>query len=155
MTTRVRRLTVLYDAHCGLCREARGWLERQRKLVPLEFVAAGSDEARRRFPALNVADTLRRLTVVADERAVYRGTRAWLLVLWALRDWRDRSLTLGWAPLRPFFGLAVWAISKLRVTTRCDGGSCGVVPAERRADLGQAAREAAARWDARARARAT
>lgn len=148
--TRARRLTVLYDAHCGVCREARTWLEGQPKFVPLEFVAAGSEEARRRFPGLNVADTLRRLTVVGDERAVYRGTRAWLLVLWALRDWRDRSLTFAWAPLRPFFGLGVWLISKLRVTTRCDGDSCGVP----HADLAEAARDAGTRWDARARARA-
>lgn len=122
--TRVRRLTVLYDEHCGLCREAKAWLARQPKHVPLDFVPAGSAEARRRYPALNVGDTLRRLTVVGDDRAVYRGTSAWLMVLWALREWRERALTFGWAPLRPFFGLGVWLVSALRTTTRCEDGAC-------------------------------
>src|SRR5688500_8276810 len=135
--TRVRRLTVLYDEHCGVCREARAWLEKQPKLVPLEFVAAGSPLARSRFPALNVVDTLNRLTVVADERAVYRSTRAWLIVLWALRDWRERSFTFAWAPVRPFFAFGVWLINQLRTTTRCEGGTCSVPhdDAARRAHL--------------------
>ncbi|MBK7643357.1 MAG: DUF393 domain-containing protein [Planctomycetes bacterium] len=46
----VGRLTVLYDAQCGLCRRARRWLEAQPAYVPLEFVAAGSPAARA-FPA--------------------------------------------------------------------------------------------------------
>lgn len=121
----VRSLTVLYDAHCGVCREARAWLERQPAFVPLVFVAAGSPSAREGFPGLNHADTLRRLTVVSDRGAVYRGTRAWLMVLWALREWRERAITLGWAPLRPLAGAAFALISALRTTTRCEG-ACGV-----------------------------
>lgn len=115
------KLTVLYDAHCGVCREARAWLERQPKYVPLEFVAAGSDEAARRFPALDHRATLASLTVIGDRGAVYRGTSAWLMVLWALREWRERAQTFAWGPARPLFAAAVWLISALRTTTRCDG----------------------------------
>lgn len=143
----VRFLTVLFDAHCGVCREARAWLERQPAFLPLEFVPAGSAAARERFPGLNHADTLRRLTVVSDRGAVYRGTGAWLMVLWALRGWRDRAITLSWPPLRPVVGAAVWLISALRTRTRCEG-ACGVGHAEA-SDLVRAARRAGAEWEAR------
>ncbi len=63
-------------------------MERQAQLVPLEFLAAGSDEVRRRYPGLDPDQTLRELTVVGDNRAVYRGGRAWVMCLWALRDYR-------------------------------------------------------------------
>lgn len=119
----VRSLTVLYDPHCGLCREARAWLEAQAKWVPLVFVGAGSALAARRFPDLDHAATLRRLTVVSDRGAVYQGVRAWLMVLWALREWRDASITLAWAPLRPFVASGLWLVSALRVRTACEG-SC-------------------------------
>jgi predicted DCC family thiol-disulfide oxidoreductase YuxK len=84
----MRRLTVLYDARCSLCRRARLWLERQRQIVPLAFVAAGSQEAWQRFPGLDLARTLEELTVVGDGGEVYRGAKAWLICLWALRRYR-------------------------------------------------------------------
>lgn len=143
----VRSLTVLYDPHCGLCREARAWLERQATFVPLVFVGAGSDLAAERFPGLDRHDTLRRLTVVSDAGAVYRGVRAWLMVMWALREWRDRSITLAWGPVRPLVAFGLWLVSTLRVRTRCEG-SCGTG----HPDLARAARAAGASWDARARA---
>lgn len=90
----VRRLTVLYDAQCGLCRRVRFWLESRPAYVALEFLAAGSPDARERFPALDVAATLRELHVVADDGRVWSGARAWVLCLWALRETRALSLSL-------------------------------------------------------------
>ena len=84
----VRGFTVLYDAHCPLCRAARRWLASRAQLVPLEFVPAGSAEARRRFPGLDHDATLRDLTVVADTGEVYAGDGAWFACLWALADHR-------------------------------------------------------------------
>ncbi|WP_343244852.1 DCC1-like thiol-disulfide oxidoreductase family protein [Streptomyces sp. SID14478] len=84
----VRRLTVLYDAECPLCTFARGWLARQRQLVPLEFVPAGSGEARRRFPAVDHARTLSDITVIGDGGQLYRGPAAWVVCMWALREHR-------------------------------------------------------------------
>ncbi|MGW4495367.1 thiol-disulfide oxidoreductase DCC family protein [Streptomyces sp. NPDC004376] len=84
----VHGLTVLYDAECALCRHVRDWLARQPKLVPVRLVAAASAEARERFPGLRPADTLEQVTVVGDAGQVYRGARAWIVVLWALREHR-------------------------------------------------------------------
>ncbi|MEU6103212.1 thiol-disulfide oxidoreductase DCC family protein [Streptomyces flaveolus] len=84
----VRRLTVLYDAECSLCAHVRDWLLRQPRLVPLDLVPAGSDEARRRFPGLDHGASLDEVTAVGDAGQVYRGAAAWIVVLWALRKYR-------------------------------------------------------------------
>ncbi|MGW0731112.1 thiol-disulfide oxidoreductase DCC family protein [Streptomyces sp. NPDC002851] len=86
--TPVRRLTVLYDADCGLCRHLRNWLARQRQLVPLDLVPAGSAEALRRFPGLDLRSTFEEITVVTDGGQVYRGPAAWVVCLWALAEHR-------------------------------------------------------------------
>jgi predicted DCC family thiol-disulfide oxidoreductase YuxK len=96
----VRALTVLYDARCGLCSNARRWLLHQRQLVPLALVAAGSDEARRRFPTLAEAEPSE-LLAVSDEGDVYRGPAAWIVCLWALEDFRDWSFRLAGPTLLP------------------------------------------------------
>ncbi len=85
----IRVFTVLFDAACPLCRAARRWLSSRAQLVPLEFVPAGSAEARRRFPGLDHDATLRDLTVIADTGEVYAGDGAWFACLWALADHRS------------------------------------------------------------------
>jgi predicted DCC family thiol-disulfide oxidoreductase YuxK len=88
-------LTVLYDERCPLCRRLRAWLARQPTLHPVTFVAAGSPEARRRFPDLDHARTTRVLTLVASDGAVYEGERAWLVCGWALPAWQPVTESLG------------------------------------------------------------
>jgi predicted DCC family thiol-disulfide oxidoreductase YuxK len=100
----MRELTVLYDGGCTLCRDARAWLERERLYVPLRFVAAGSGEAKRRFPGLDPADTLRDIAVVDDAGNVYRGAKAWVMCLWATRRYR------GWAGT--LTGPELWPLAK-------------------------------------------
>jgi predicted DCC family thiol-disulfide oxidoreductase YuxK len=85
-------LTVLFDQDCELCRRARLWLGRQAALVPLELIPAGSLEAQRRFPTLDHRTTLKDLTVIGDGGEVYRGAKAWLMCLWALRDYREKAI---------------------------------------------------------------
>jgi predicted DCC family thiol-disulfide oxidoreductase YuxK len=94
-------LTVLYDAQCNLCQRARSWLERQPKYVPLEFMPAGSEGARRRFPGLDPAATLVDLTVVGAGGEVYRGAKAWVMCLWALKEHRETALRLSAPALMP------------------------------------------------------
>jgi predicted DCC family thiol-disulfide oxidoreductase YuxK len=94
-------LMVLYDARCDLCRRIRSWLEAQPAYVRLDFVAAGSDEARRRFPDLDHAASLADLTVVSDAGDVYAGAQGWLICLWALRDYRAWALRLSTPAIMP------------------------------------------------------
>ena len=86
-------LTVYFDGDCGLCRRVAAWLDRQPQFVAVHCVAAQSAGAAGCPIAL--PDLLAQVTVVASDGAVYRGTNAWLVVLWALRDYR--SWALRWA----------------------------------------------------------
>lgn len=90
----MKRLTVLYDADCALCRRARDWLGRQTQLAQLRFVAAGSEAARRLYPTLDHERTLAEITVIGDGGEVFRGAKAWVVCLWALADYRSVAFTL-------------------------------------------------------------
>ena len=121
----MRSLTVLYDDHCALCRQLKGWLELQPVYLPLELVAAGSREARARFPSLNPEQTLSELTVISDEGGLYEGEDAFLMCLYALRDWRGWALSLACPGGRPVLRLGLWLLEWLRGGRACEG-SCGV-----------------------------
>ncbi len=57
------RLTVLYDERAPCVDGSGQWLANQPLLVPTDFVAAGSAQARDRYPALDHARTLEEITV--------------------------------------------------------------------------------------------
>ncbi|MFC8514081.1 thiol-disulfide oxidoreductase DCC family protein [Streptomyces sp. NPDC057257] len=114
----VRRLTVLYDADCSLCTFLRDWLTRQPQLVPLELVPADSERARQRFPGLDHRATLDDITVVGDSGQVYRGTAAWIVTLWALREHRPLAHRLSTASGMPFAKGAALAAAKWRGSQR-------------------------------------
>src|SRR4051812_37926667 len=90
----IGRLTVLYDADCGLCQWARWWLASSVLLVPLDFVPLGSAEARRRFPFLDHQRTREEVTVVADTGEVWTAEAAWVVCLWATADHRHLAESL-------------------------------------------------------------
>jgi predicted DCC family thiol-disulfide oxidoreductase YuxK len=107
-------LTVLYDPNCGLCRRVHEWLETQPKLVELTLVPVKSDEARQRFPFLDHEPTLKDLTVISEQGAVYYGPKAWLMVLWALSRYREWSYRLASPELLPTTRRIVSLISQHR-----------------------------------------
>jgi predicted DCC family thiol-disulfide oxidoreductase YuxK len=100
-------LTVLYDEGCPSCRQLRAWLAQQSLLVAVDFVAAASPEARRRYPMLDHEQARTVLTVVAHTGAVYEAERAWLACAWALPSWR---------PVAEHFG-ARWRLFLVRAAS--------------------------------------
>jgi predicted DCC family thiol-disulfide oxidoreductase YuxK len=92
---------VLYDERCDLCRKLRDWLGRQGTLNEVEFVAADSDAAHRRFPDLDHIRSTRVLTAITSDGRVYEGERAWLLCAWVLPAWRPVAEHAS-TPLRRF-----------------------------------------------------
>jgi predicted DCC family thiol-disulfide oxidoreductase YuxK len=128
-------LTVLYDAHCGLCRWCRDRLSGAAQLTRLRFVAAGSHDARARFPGLDHEASMASLTVVGDRGQVYRGLKAWTMVLWALEDGREWAIWFTTPLGRPVLRMGVALVEALRITTACDGacsaGRGHAPPAER------------------------
>ncbi|MCM2426617.1 thiol-disulfide oxidoreductase DCC family protein [Streptomyces sp. RKAG337] len=113
----VRRLTVLYDADCRLCTFVRGWLARQRQLVPLDLVPACSPEARGRYPDLDHASTLSRITVIGDQGQLYTGDAAWIVILWALAEYRPMAHRFSTPVGAPLARAAVLAAAKYRAAT--------------------------------------
>jgi len=84
------KLAIVYDSNCGLCARVKEWILQQAPLVSIEFVAGGSHEARTRFPGLADGE----LAVVSDTGEVWLGNHAWIVCLWALRDYRDFAFRL-------------------------------------------------------------
>lgn len=68
------RLTVYYDARCGLCCAVRDWVARQRQLIAVDCQ-----------PKSDPGDEL---VVQADSGEEWSGDSAWLIVLWALAEYR-------------------------------------------------------------------
>ena len=97
----MRQLTVLYDPNCGLCRRVQAWMVLQPAIIEVVFVPVNSDEARSRYPQLNHSLTLTDLTVITDEGAVYFGPKAWIMCMWALRNYNEWSIRLSTPELLP------------------------------------------------------
>src|SRR3954447_21437963 len=110
----MQRPYVIYDGRCGLCRLARQWLDRQEKLVELEFLAAGSYAATLRFPRFADTDRPEDLIVVSDEGGVYRGGHAWIMCLYALEDYREWAERLSSPALLPMARQGFALLSKQR-----------------------------------------
>ena len=95
-------LYVLFDAHCELCVRCRNWLVKQSAFVPLVFIALQSNEAKQRFPGLDALKPNEQLLVISNGGAVYRGACAWIMCLWALRNYREHAERLAHPTLVPF-----------------------------------------------------
>lgn len=126
---RMRHLTVLYDADCPVCVHIRHWLLGQRHLVPLLLVPAASAEARRRFPGLAHAETLREITVIGDQGQVWTGTDAFIVCLWALAEHRPKANWLATPAGRPFAKAAMYTAAAIRHAVRGDSGAEPGAPA--------------------------
>jgi predicted DCC family thiol-disulfide oxidoreductase YuxK len=110
----MQRLYILYDPRCGLCSWARRWLARQPAYLDLTFVPAGSDRALQLFPGLTRPGQVEELVVVSDDGAVYRESRAWIMTLYALEEYREWALRLAHPLLLPMARQAFALLSRQR-----------------------------------------
>ena len=112
----MKKLTVLYDARCGFCQTCRRWLENQPAFLRIECLPAQSQAAGLRYPELVTPGVPAELIVVSDEGAVYRGADAWIMCLYALKDYRSWARRLAHPALRPFAREGFQILSKNRET---------------------------------------
>src|SRR5215472_5766071 len=110
----MEKLTVLYDAWCGFCVSCRRWLEAQPAYIPIEFIPAGSAAARETFPDLDTTQNPSELIVVGSDGAVYRGAHAWIMCLYALREYREWAQFLSRPTLLPLARQAFEMLSRNR-----------------------------------------
>lgn len=107
-------LTVWFDGDCGFCARVAKWLDGQPKYVPVRCVPA-QDAAGAGCP-LGTQALLDKVTVTASDGAVYRGTNAWITVLWALRAYRRWSLRFAqprWRPMAEALFGAIAGVAKM------------------------------------------
>lgn len=112
----MKRLYVVYDGSCPLCRSIVRRIRLEPMFVPIEFLMSGSYTAAELLPGLTAPLTPSEVVAVSDEGNVYRGDAAWLVVLWALRRYRILSFTLAQPMYRPLVHRAVALIGRYRFT---------------------------------------
>jgi hypothetical protein len=88
-------------------------LRAQPKHLRLELLAASTIAARTRYPTLT-GGAAEELVVVDDEGGVYRGTHAWIMCLWALREYRETAEKLARPLLLPLARATFALVSRSR-----------------------------------------
>jgi hypothetical protein len=91
---------------------------RQETFIELRFIPLQSPEISQRFPGLKEWDQLdlrEKLVVVSDEGAVYQGQYAWIMCLYALRDYREWAQRLAHPALLPFARRVCELVSRNRL----------------------------------------
>jgi predicted DCC family thiol-disulfide oxidoreductase YuxK len=114
----MQKLYVLYDPKCEICRRLKDWILVQRSWIGIAVLEAGSEKARRLFPELEQIASKDDLAVVldqgSDEGAVYLNNHAWIMVLYAMVEYRDWAARLTHPLLAPLARQAFAALSKNR-----------------------------------------
>lgn len=112
----MKRLYIVYDSQCEFCRRCRIWLGRQPSYVPLVFLPFQSPEAECRFPGLKELRPEKEIVVISDAGEVWQGGPAWVICLWALREYREWSQRLAHPALLPLARRLCEAVSANRYT---------------------------------------
>ena len=108
------KLYVLYDPKCELCCRLRNWILVQRSWIGIALVEQGSEKAKRLFPDIDTIAGKDDLAVISDEGAVYLNNSAWIMVLYAMVEYRDWASRLTHPLLMPLARQAFAALSKNR-----------------------------------------
>ena len=112
----MEKLYVLYDPNCEICCRLKNWILVQRSWIGIAVLEAGSEKAQRLFPELERMAGKDDLVVISDEGAVYLNDHAWIMVLYAMVDYRDWAARLTHPLLMPLARQAFAALSKNRHT---------------------------------------
>jgi predicted DCC family thiol-disulfide oxidoreductase YuxK len=110
----VEKIYVLYDPKCGLCCRLKDWILVQRSWLGIAVLEQGSERARRLFPELERIAGKDDLAVISDEGAVYLNDRAWIMVMYAMVEYREWASRLTHPLLMPLARQAFAALSKNR-----------------------------------------
>ena len=92
------------------------WLRQQPAFIELRFIPLQAEDLPERFPGIEKLNVRERLVVVSDTGAVYQGQYAWIMCLYALRDYRVWSQRLAHPALLPFAEHVCTLVSKHRLT---------------------------------------
>ena len=110
----MEKLYVLYDPTCELCCRLKNWIIIQRSWIGIAVIEQGSEKAKRLFPELEHIAGKEDLALISDEGDVYLNDSAWIMVLYALVEYREWASRLTSPLLMPLARQAFAALSKNR-----------------------------------------
>lgn len=110
----MQRLYVLYDDRCELCRRLKQWLGRQPAWLELKLLSAGSSHVKQMFPGLEEIASNDDLVVISDQGEVFLNNHAWIMCLYALREYRGWAYRLSHPLLLPLARQAFDVVSRNR-----------------------------------------
>jgi len=102
MSIMMNSLTIFFDHECALCCRFRTWLEAEPCHLDLRFVSYRSSEARAILPEIDDFDPGKEILILGDNGTIYQGPDAWIVCLWATREyrhWADRFAKPAFRPL--------------------------------------------------------
>ena len=108
------KLFVLYDAQCSFCLRCRQWVAAQPTFLTLVFIPFQSPELIAQFEGIECFRTNGQLLVIGDDGAVYQGSNAFIMLLYALIDYREWAVRLATPALIPFAAQALDLLSSGR-----------------------------------------
>ena len=111
----MKTLTVFYDANCGMCCAVRKWMTSRPAYISLRFIALQDKKARDICPTLDEYHPEREIVAMGDRGEIYTGGKAWVMCLWALREYRELSLRMGSPLFLPLAKRVCNLISKNRM----------------------------------------
>src|SRR5260221_8531499 len=92
----------------------KDWMLVQRWWIEIVVLQQGSEKEKRLFPELEEIASKEDLAVISDEGAVYLNDRAWIMVLYAMVEYRDWASRLTHPLLMPLARQAFAALSRNR-----------------------------------------
>src|SRR5579872_1342111 len=110
----MQKLYVLSDPQWELCCRLKNWILVQRSWLGIALLEQGTERVRRLFPELERIAGKEDLAVISDEGAVYLNDRAWIMVLYAMVEYREWASRLTHPLLMPLARQAFAALSKNR-----------------------------------------
>jgi predicted DCC family thiol-disulfide oxidoreductase YuxK len=94
------RHVILFDGVCDLCNTGAAWIRARDRDGRFEFLPYQSEEARRRYPALDPILLAETMHVVAPDGEVRAGVDAAPWVFGGLPGWSWLARVLGWPGVR-------------------------------------------------------
>ncbi len=108
-------LTLFYDPHCGLCTNFKNWIIAQPAYVYLNFVPYDGADAEKLCPGISKMKADQEIVVLADDGQIWQGSTAWIVCLWALREYRPWAFRLATPVFLPLVRKACYLLSENRL----------------------------------------
>jgi predicted DCC family thiol-disulfide oxidoreductase YuxK len=94
METAIRSMTVFYDDTCSFCVRIKLWMQKVPRYFELDFIGLHETACKERFPDILDRFGSEQFLALTDSGAIYVGSNARIMCLYALKPYRSLALTL-------------------------------------------------------------